>query len=171
MADTAPLKHATLGDFEQELATTRQLLDRVPEEHLAWAPHARSMTLGRLAMHLAELPRLQTAVLTSDSLDLAALGNRPPRSAVSRAELLAEYDANVAAMREQLAGASEETLAGSWTLRRGATVVVSQPRAAVIRRIGINHIVHHRGQLSVYLRLLDVPLPPMYGPTADEAPF
>ena len=165
----ATLKSAALGDLDQELATTRRLLERVPDDRLDWAPHARSMTLGRLAMHLAELPRMQTAVLTSDSLDLDTLKARPARSAANRAELLAEFDANVAAMREQLAGADDRTLAESWAMRRGERVLMTQPRAAVMRTMGINHIVHHRGQLSVYLRLLDVPLPPMYGPTADEA--
>jgi uncharacterized damage-inducible protein DinB len=165
----ATLKSAALGDLDHELATTRRLLERVPDDRLDWAPHARSMTLGRLAMHLAELPRLQTTVLTSDSLDLDTLRARPARSATNRAELLAEFDANVAAMREQLAGADDRALAESWAMRRGERVIMTQPRAAAMRTLGISHIVHHRGQLSVYLRLLDVPLPPMYGPTADEA--
>jgi len=165
----ATLKSTALGDLDHELATTRRLLERVPEDKLAWKPHEKSMSLGRLAMHLAELPRLQSTVLADDFLDLETLGSRPMRSATSRAELLAEFDGNVAAMREHLAGASDQTLASSWAVRRGDKVLLTQPRAAAMRSLGINHIVHHRGQLSVYLRLLDVPLPPMYGPTADEA--
>ncbi len=170
MPDTAisltPMQLAT-GDLEHEIATTRRMLERVPEEHLAWKPHEKSMSLGALASHIANLLWWQTLMLEHDEFDMAA--PQPTVTAPeSRAALLQEFDEKVAVLREALAQTDEAALARPWTLRRGDHVIFIQPKIAVLRGFGISHMVHHRGQLSVYLRLLDVPVPPSYGPTADE---
>ena len=162
----SPMQLAT-GDLEQELATTRRMLERVPEEHFAWKPHEKSMSLGALAAHIANLLWWQTMTLRQDEFDLAA--PQPPRTAPeSRAALLREFDEKAAVLREALAQTDEAALARPWTLRRGDHVIFTMPKAAVLRSFGISHMAHHRGQLSVYLRLLDVPGPPSYGPTAHE---
>lgn len=162
------LKRAAFGDLDDELAATRRLLERVPDEHLGWRPHARSMTLGALATHLATLPYWMHTTLAEDAFDLAAT---PRNEALgSRAAILERFDAHAAALRAQWRDTPEATLAAPWTLRQGERVLLTQPRAAVLRGMGLSHLIHHRGQLTVYLRLLDVPLPALYGPTADEAP-
>ena len=162
----SPMQLAT-GDLEHELATTRRMLERLPEEHFAWKPHDKSMSLGALASHIANLLWWQTTMLQQDGFDMAA--PQPPRTAPeSRAALLQEFDEKATVLREALAQTDEATLAQPWTLRRGDHVIFTQPKAAILRGFGISHMVHHRGQLSVYLRLLDVPVPPSYGPTADE---
>lgn len=154
-------------DFRHELATTRRVLERVPDEHLGWKPHAKSMSLGALATHLVNLVQWQVMTLEEDAFDLAGVPPSDPYP--SRDALLDAFDRRTARLREALEGADENTLAQTWTLRRGEAVLFERPRAAVLRGVGgLRHIVHHRGQLSVYLRLLDVPVPPIYGPTADE---
>lgn len=159
--------HLATGDLERELATTRRMLERVPDEHFAWKPHEKSMSLGTLAAHLANLLWWQTATLEQDEFDMAA--PQPPRTVPeSREALLREFDEKAAVLREALAQTDEAALARPWTLRRGDHIIFTQPKAAILRSFGISHMVHHRGQLSVYLRLLDVPVPPSYGPTADE---
>lgn len=161
------LMQVATGDLEQELATTRRMLERLPEEHLSWKPHEKSMSLGVLAAHLANLLFWQTMVLQDDAFDMAE--PQPPRDApVSRDALLREFDEKAAVLREALAQTDEVVLARPWSLKRGDHVLFTQPKAAILRTFGISHMVHHRGQLSVYLRLLDVPVPPSYGPTADE---
>jgi uncharacterized damage-inducible protein DinB len=166
---TSPsLKQLALGDLNHELNTTRKLLERVPEAHLDWKPHEKSMTLGGLALHVATIPYWLTRVLSADHFDLATAGRNPPPT--SRQEILDAFEERVAAMRQLLDAADDAALTRTWQLRRGEQVLQTMPRVAVIRAMGINHMVHHRAQLSVYLRMLDVPLPPMYGPTADEQP-
>ncbi len=161
-----PMQLAT-GDLEHELATTRRMLERVPDEHFAWKPHEKSMSLGALAGHIANLLWWQTTTLEQDEFDMAA--PRPPQTVPeSREAVLQEFDERAAVLREALAQTDEAALARPWTLRSGDHVVFTQPKAAIMRGFGISHMVHHRGQLSVYLRLLDVPVPPSYGPTADE---
>ncbi len=163
------LKRLALGDLWHELATTRRLLERVPDEHLSWRPHARSFTLGQLAGHISNLLFWQRTTIQQDEFDLASV---PPGGAhvpAGREELLRLFDENVAALRAAMEGMEDSALSDPWTLTRAGEVVLQMPRLAVIRGMGINHLVHHRGQLSVYLRLLDIPLPPMYGPTADES--
>jgi uncharacterized damage-inducible protein DinB len=168
-ASTSPsLKQLALGDLNHELNTTRKLLERVPEAHLDWKPHEKSMTLGGLALHVATIPYWLIRVLTADSFDIATAGRNPPPTTVK--EILDAFEERVAAMRQALDAADDAALTQPWQLRRGEQVLQTMPRVAVIRAMGINHMVHHRAQLSVYLRLLDVPLPPMYGPTADEQP-
>ena len=168
-APSAPsLKEVALGDLEAELATTRRVLERVPEEHLGWKPHEKSMTLGALATHLANLPFWGTTTLRSEELDIAATPLPPLSPATSRAELLGFQEQRAAELREALAEASDARLGETWAFRRGEHIILRMPRVAVLRTMMISHMAHHRGQLSVYLRLLDVPVPSVYGPTADE---
>jgi len=158
-------------ELRREAATTRRMLERVPEDRLAWKPHEKSMTLGRLAGHIAELPSLFAFTLTQDEVDFAT-GNYQPFVASSVAGLLEKFDENVARAAELLRSrADDEYLMQTWRMKGNGQVLFEMPRAAVLRTMGLNHIIHHRGQLSVYLRLLGVPLPSVYGPTADEAIF
>jgi uncharacterized damage-inducible protein DinB len=166
------LKQDALGDLEHELATTRRVLERVPEEHFPWKPHEKSMTLSRLATHVVDLVHWQTMTLQSQELDLG--GGLPPdieRPPASREALLSTFDANVAALKEALAQASEPDLRQVWTLRMGEKVLLRMPRLAVLRTMCLSHMINHRGQLCVYLRLLGVPVPSIYGPSADEPGF
>jgi uncharacterized damage-inducible protein DinB len=164
------LRDALLPEFDHEMATTRKTLERVPEGKPDWRPHPKSMTLGRLAGHLAELPSLGLAALQSESLDFNPPG-APPRQPLvmsSRKQLLDIFDQNVAAVRTALAGASDEHLMKTWTLQSGGRTIFSMPRVSVLRTFFMNHVIHHRGQLSVYLRENNVPVPSIYGPSADE---
>jgi uncharacterized damage-inducible protein DinB len=142
---------------------------RLPDGQFAWQPHPKSMTLGRLAEHLAELPQWVGTAVTQSGIDLAAArrpeGYQPP---ATRAAVLVAFDANATAARAALAGRTDAELMAPWTLRRGEHTVFTMPKAGVLRAFVLNHIIHHRGQLSVYLRLHDVPLPSIYGPSADE---
>jgi len=157
------------AELEQEAKTTRRLLERVPEASFGWKPHEKSMTLGQLAGHVAQLPTLIVPAFTQDELDFATAGWKP-FSPQSTAELVEQFDANISNAAETLKSQSDGSLGETWKLKSGDHVLFEMPRAAVVRFVGLNHIVHHRGQLSVYLRLLDVPLPSIYGPSADEAP-
>jgi uncharacterized damage-inducible protein DinB len=166
---TAPsLKKIALGDLAHELAVTRRFLERVPEAHFAWKPHEKSMSLGGLATHLAQLPFWQLNILKHDEFDLMTAP--PPLSAAAdREEVLRRFDENSAALQSALNELDEAALGSTWTLRRGEQVIFQMPRVAALRSMGISHMVHHRGQLSVYLRLLEVPVPGAYGPSADDA--
>ena len=166
MSDS-PLSDQAFADLDLELETTRRVLDRVPADQFDWQPHEKSMTLGALAKHIASLPRMAVATVGTDGLDLSA--PRPPTAPVqTHDDLLAAWDRNTALLREALADASDDHLAEMWTLSHGEHTVSSDPRHVVIRRWALSHIAHHRGQMTVYLRLLDVPVPSVYGPTADE---
>jgi uncharacterized damage-inducible protein DinB len=167
MTGTASLKDLVLGDIEHELKSTRKILERVPEEKLTWKPHDKSMTLGGLATHVANLPFWGDGIASQDEIDLATLP--PPMQPVkNREELLRLFDERVANMQNALAGLNDETLGHTWTLRRGDYVISQSPKAVALRQWCFSHIVHHRGQLSVYLRLAGTPVPGMYGPSADE---
>jgi uncharacterized damage-inducible protein DinB len=155
-----------LAELRQEAQTTRSLLERVPEAALAWAPHEKSMTLGRLAGHLAELPGLVGAIVTQPEFDFAT-GGFTPYVATSVAELLRVFDENIRRAEAALQGQPDEHLQAPWRLLRDGQVLYEMPRTAFLRTLVLNHSVHHRGQLSVYLRLQNVPLPWIYGPTAD----
>lgn len=152
-------------ELQVEAKTTRRMLERVPPESLAWRPHEKSRTLGELAAHIADLPGLFIAPLLRDEFDredyVATTG--------STEEILATFDRNAASAETVLATLPVDRLLTPWRYRRGGRVVFELPRFVVLRTTALNHLVHHRGQLSVYLRLLDVPLPPVYGPTADES--
>ena len=159
-----------IAEFKHEAATTRKMLERVPQDAFAWQPHEKSMTLGRLSSHIVEMYSFTGPILTQDELDFAT-GKYEPFAPAGVAELLEVFDKNVADLIEMLRTQTDDRMLGSWRLRSGDQVFFEMPRVAVIRSFMLSHIIHHRGQLSVYLRLQNVPLPPVYGPTADEAPF
>lgn len=160
------IKDALLPEFDHEMATARKVIERVPEDKFGYKPHDKSMTMGRLASHIAEMPNWATSGITLDSLDLA--GGYKPFEAGSRAELLAAFDKSVAGARSAIAGASDETLMKNWSLKNGDKTLMTMPKIAVVRTFVMNHVIHHRGQLSVYLRLNNVAVPSIYGPSADE---
>ena len=161
------MKQLIVGDALHELNVTRRILERLPEEHMAWQPHSKSMTLGGLATHLINLLNWQIAILLQPEFDLSAVPVR--REALQRREeVLEEFDANVAKLEKLLADCDEDALGQEWTLRNGDYVIQRQPRALALRTFGLSHMVHHRAQLGVYLRLLDIPVPGLYGPSADE---
>jgi uncharacterized damage-inducible protein DinB len=164
------LAQTLLPEFDNEMKTTRRLLERVPEEKMGWQPHEKSMTLGRLASHLAELASLGATVLTTEFRDIAPACGSPGKrlDSRSRQEVLDVFDANVTKSRAALAEAEDAAFAQTWTLRAGDHVIFSLPRAGAIRTMLLSHVIHHRGQLSVYLRLTDTPVPSIYGPSADE---
>jgi uncharacterized damage-inducible protein DinB len=167
MTDQNPLKTLLFADLEHELATTRRVLERIPDEKLAWTPHEKSTTLGGLGTHLANLVGWQISIITQQVHDFAA--SPPPRDTAESVEaLLALYDRNVAGLNAALATMDDAALQRDWTLRFGDRVILSRPKAVAFRSFGLSHMAHHRGQLTVYLRLLDVPVPQVYGPTADE---
>jgi len=156
-----------LAELAHEAATTRRLLDRVPERHLAWKPHEKSMTLGRLATHIAEIPGWVGSIVEKDEFDVGTGGYVPPT--IDRVpEIVAMFDRNVAAATETLKRQSNDRLLAKWQLKKKGQLVVEMPRMGMIRTLLMNHLIHHRGQLSVYLRLQNVALPSIYGPTADE---
>jgi uncharacterized damage-inducible protein DinB len=156
---------ALLPEFDHEMATTRRTLERVPEANLAWKPHQKSMSLGQLASHLAEAPGWGVVGLSMDSFDMA---NYKSWQGASRAEILATFDKNVAAARAAIEGAGDERFMSNWSLTAGGNTLMAMPKIAVVRTFLMNHIIHHRGQLSVYLRLNNVAVPSIYGPSADE---
>jgi len=162
------IKDALLPEFDHEMATTRRLLERVPEAEFAWKPHDKSMALGQLAGHIANLPQWCSAMLASTVFDLDSLPADRPQMPVSRAALIEEFDAKVSAARNQLTSTLDAEFMVPWTLKKGGQEVFTLPRISALRGFVMNHLIHHRGQLSVYLRLKDVPLPSIYGPTADE---
>ncbi|MFC0211916.1 DinB family protein [Paenibacillus chartarius] len=161
------VKSLIVGDAMHELATTRRILERLPGEHMSWKPHVKSMTLGGLATHLINLLNWQVAIFLYPEFDLSTVPLR--REALERPEdVLKEFDANVGKLEKLLAECDEITLGEEWTLRSGDHIILRQPRAIALRTFGLSHMVHHRAQLGVYLRLLDIPVPSIYGPTADE---
>jgi hypothetical protein len=165
------LSEALLPEFDQEMANTRKTLERVPLENPGWKPHEKSMTMGRLSQHVAELPGWAVFTIEKDSLDVAPPGAppyQPPPPPASRQELLAMFDKNVAAGRAAIAGASDEHLMMPWSLLFGGRTVFTLPRIGVLRTSLMNHLIHHRAQLGVYLRLNNIPVPALYGPSADE---
>ena len=160
------LKVGLLAEFDHEMATTRKLLERLPDDKLAWKPHEKSMSLGGLATHLGNIPRWAGTILNEPGFDLAGA---PPNLAEkeTRAEILAAFDESTKQTRAALDKSDAEYL-GMWSLKRGGQEMFSMPRLAAFRTFVLYHIVHHRGQLSVYLRLNNIPVPAIYGPTADE---
>jgi uncharacterized damage-inducible protein DinB len=168
-----PISQMLLPEFDKEMGTTRKLLERVPEEKFSWKPHERSMTFGRLSSHLAELPSWAARTIEVDSLDVAPPG-QPPRVAAdvaSHKELLELFDGNVSAARKAIAGLPDEKAFTPWTLLKGGQKIFTIPRMAALRTFVFSHCIHHRGQLSVYLRLNNIHVPSIYGPSADENVF
>jgi uncharacterized damage-inducible protein DinB len=164
------LSQSLLPEFDQEMAGTRRVLERVPAEKLSWKPHDKSMPFDRLAVHVAELPSWTTMTLTTSELDFAAAPYAPTQVETTQ-DLLNIFDKATAEARTALAGVSDEELFKPWTLRNGEHQIFSLPKIAVLRSFVMNHIIHHRAQLTVYLRLNDVPVPGLYGPSADETNF
>jgi uncharacterized damage-inducible protein DinB len=164
------LSESLLPEFDHEMASTRKTLERVPENKLGWKPHKKSMAMGNLAAHLAQIPSWGVETINTDSFDAAPPGAPPhqPPQAKSRKEILEMFDKNVAAARAAIAGASDAHLLKPWALLAGGKIVFTMPRIAVLRGFIMSHSIHHRAQLGVYLRLNDVPVPAIYGPSADE---
>lgn len=167
------LTETILPEFDQEMANTRKTLDRVPDGKFDWKPHEKSYSLAGLATHLADIPSWVARAFNQDEFDVSPPGAPPYREEdlQSRAALLADFDKNVADARAALESASDEKWRGSWTLLVGGRQILKQPRTQIMRSFVMNHLIHHRAQLGVYLRLLDVPVPAVYGPTADEGSF
>ncbi len=159
-----------LPEFDREMAGLRKTLERVPEEKFEWQPHQKSTKLGRLAAHLATLPGFAVKIAETDSYEIASGGKPPsgPPKLNSRQEVLDAFDKNRDAARAAIAGLSDEKLGDNWTMSFTGKTVYSLPRAGAIRTLVMNHLIHHRAQLGVYLRLNDVPVPSLYGPSADE---
>jgi uncharacterized damage-inducible protein DinB len=159
-----------VNEFRQEVATTKRVLERVPEQKLSWKPHAKSMTLGQLASHIASVPGSVARLLQQDSFDVSQ-GNFVPPQPKSMQEVLTAFEQSVRDAEQCLQGMTDDRARETWRLVRGDQELMSLPRVGFARSVMMNHWYHHRGQLSVYLRLLDVPLPVIYGPSADENPF
>jgi uncharacterized damage-inducible protein DinB len=162
------MAEALVQELDLEAGFTRKLLERVPLEKAAWKPHEKSMPLGNLATFSAVIFTWGVDTMEKDSFDVASVGTEPPQPAKSRDELLAMFDRHVAATRAAIAKATDEHLAKPWTLLAGGQKIFSQPRWLVLRTYVFNHAVHHRGQLTVYLRLLGIPVPAIYNESADE---
>lgn len=165
-----PIADALLPEFDHEMATTRKCLERMPEDQATWKPHAKSFDLGRLCLHLAELPGWATMAMTTTEMNFNPPGGKPyePTKYESKAQVMKMFEQNVAAARDALGKASDADYMVGWTLKSGEESYFTLPRVAVVRTWMMNHLIHHRGQLTVYLRELGVPVPSIYGPSADE---
>jgi uncharacterized damage-inducible protein DinB len=161
-----PFVDTLLPEFDHEMTLTRKVLERVPDDRLDWKPHAKSYAAGQLAQHLATIPLWGTLTLSQSDVDIAGM---PPLEPLrTRKDILALFDGHAASARAALVGTSDAELKAQWALKRDGHVVFSMPRHAVWRSFVISHLIHHRAQLGLYLRLLDVPVPSTYGPSADE---
>ncbi len=166
-ASSNNIASALIAEMEQEARFTRTCLERVPAEKFDWKPHEKSMTFGKLASHVAEMFSWTPATLQHPELDFAKMDYKPFEPATT-ADLVEFLDKNVAEAIDALRNAADEQFAENWSLRNGETIYFTMPKAAVMRTFVMNHIIHHRGQLSVYLRLNDIAVPSIYGPSADE---
>jgi uncharacterized damage-inducible protein DinB len=164
---------ALLPEFDHEMVNTRRVLERVPDDRLDWRPHPKSWAMGALATHVATLPSWTVETFNREELDLMPGGKEAPKApeAKSQAELLSRFDDNVAKARAALSGATDAAFFQSWSLLMNGKKLLSMPRAAVLRSFVLSHLIHHRAQLGVYLRLNDIPVPALYGPSADESAF
>jgi uncharacterized damage-inducible protein DinB len=165
-----PLAQALLPEFDHEMANTRKCLERIPEDRLDWRPHEKSFDFRSMAMHLANLPKWTVMTMQETAFDMEPAGGEPVKEEPieSVEDAVAMFDANVAAARAAIAEASDEDLMASWSLLKTGEEVLTMPRIAVLRSFIMNHAIHHRAQLGVYLRLNDVPVPALYGRSADE---
>lgn len=161
-----PMIDHLLAELDQEAVATRRLLDRVPATQLGWRPHPKSFSLGQLALHVAAIPGNIAAMAIPDVCELPDMQQA---EATSAGEIMTVFEEGLKEARRLLAPLSDQQMSAEWLLTRNGETVLTMPRMAVIRTIMLNHFYHHRGQLTVYLRELDVPLPSVYGPTADEA--
>ena len=165
-----PISTGLLPEFEREMASTRKILAVVPESDTDWKPHPKSTSIGELALHLSNIVRWAAFTFDRTELDLAPPGGPPfePPKFISVAKALAEFDTNVTTGKAAIASASDADWMVPWSLKFGGNILFTMPRVAVMRSVVMNHMIHHRGQMTVYLRLRDVKLPGIYGPTADE---
>ena len=161
------LNQSIIAELHAEAANNRKMLEKVPCDNNTWKPHERSMAIGNLAAHIAELPRWIAMIMTTDELDLATVTYKA-NIATTTEELIANHDKHMASALAALENATDEDFGKVWTLRQGSHVILSMPRAAVLRSMAMSHMYHHRGQLSVYLRLLNIPVPGIYGPSNDD---
>ncbi len=167
------IAQSLLPEFDQEMANTRKTLERVPDGKFAWKPHDKSGTMGWLAGHVAMLPGWIPITFSQDSLDINPPGGsdfKPPRIE-DRADLLAVFDKNVSEARKTLSSTTDEQMMRPWTLLSAGNKIFTIPKAGVVRSFVLNHLIHHRAQLTIYLRLNNVPVPALYGPSADEGSF
>jgi uncharacterized damage-inducible protein DinB len=162
------LVDSILMELDQEGQTTKRVLDRVPEDKLAWKPHPKSYSLGQLALHIASVPGNLAAAAVPDTFELPNLSQPAP---ASRKEILDAFSTSLDSSKATLSKMDDAKLMSMWTLTKNGKVLMTVPRIGFLRSIMMNHVYHHRGQLSVYLRLLDIPVPSIYGPSADENPF
>jgi uncharacterized damage-inducible protein DinB len=156
-----------LAEFDHEMAITRRVLSRVPEPAFGWKPHEKSYSLGALATHLSQLPHWGAQILERESYDLDTASPSAEKSTLDA--VLETFDHHVMEVRRTLTRSTDAELLAPWTLKRGTQVLMSVPRSGALRSFLINHVIHHRGQMTVYLRLQGIPVPPIYGPTADES--
>jgi uncharacterized damage-inducible protein DinB len=164
---TMSMGQALAAELTQEAIATRKMLERLPSEKLTWKPHEKSMTVDRLAGHIVEMIGWTGATLENAELDFATM-DYTPKVYTDSADMVADFDKNIADALETLNATPNETFGENWTLKNGEQVFFTMPKAVVIRGFVFSHIIHHRGQLAVYLRLLDIPVPSIYGPSADE---
>ena len=166
----SPMLEPMVNEFREEVGTTKRVLDRVPADKLSWKPHAKSMSLGQLALHIASVPGNLTRILQLEEFDVSQASPEPP-APKSLQEIHSTFEQGVRDAENYLSALSDKTALGNWRLMAKGKHVFTKPRAGVIRSITLNHWYHHRGQLSVYLRMLEVPVPFIYGRSADENPF
>jgi uncharacterized damage-inducible protein DinB len=164
---TMSMGQALAAELTQEAIATRKMLERLPSEKLTWQPHEKSMTVDRLAGHIIEMIGWTGVTLANDELDFSTM-DYTPKVYTDSADMVADFDKNIADAVEILNATPNETFGENWTMRNGEQVYFTMPKAVVMRGFVLSHIIHHRGQLSVYLRLLDIPVPSIYGPSADE---
>ena len=161
------LNQSFIAELQHEAASTKRMLERVPADKFDWKPHPKSMTLGRLATHVAELPGFLNSILTMDEFDFAK-GHYKASHATTPEELMNVFQQKQDEVVQTLQNTSDEKMQANFTLRSGDHVFGTMPRMAAIRPMALNHLIHHRAQIAVYLRLLDIPVPGLYGPSADE---
>jgi uncharacterized damage-inducible protein DinB len=169
MAAVETAVDAIVQEFEQESATTRRLLKRVPADQLSWKPHPKSMSLGQLALHIAQGPGFLIGWAAADSSEVP--DSAGPSEATSVEQILSTHDQGVDTVKKTLGRLGDSGLQGICKVTKGGATLIEMPKKGLVRTLVLNHLVHHRGQLSVYLRLLNVPVPSIYGPSADESPF
>src|SRR3954453_8069514 len=166
------IRDSFLGEFDREMANTRKTLERVPDEKWDWKPHPKSGTMGWLAAHVGGMTEWTIMTFDRSELDINPAGEKPSFTPPkNRSELLAKFDKDLVQARQRLAAAEDSAMMANWTLLAGGQTIFSMPRVAVLRGFVMNHMIHHRAQLTVYLRLNDIPVPALYGPSGDEGGF
>ena len=170
MEATMRLADSVIAELELEAGATRRVLERIPEDKLGWRPHPKSMSLGQLALHVASTPAGVAKIASMDAMGAPDFGQQRAEP-TSKAEVLETFERSLGAAKEFLQSLDDERAEATWTMQRGEKTVMAMPRIALIRMVMLRHVYHHRGELCLYLRLLDVPVPAVYGPSADENPF